>query len=117
MMNQAPVPVTAPARPALRMTWHIDAKRAGRSVLRARWSGAEVNRYSGVRDIGGLDGAKDLGEPPISATPKRQSAVGGAVIAAVASVRRTYSDVLAAWRAGAHLPPALPVRDYPIARR
>jgi hypothetical protein len=78
-----------------------------------------VNRYSGVHDIGRLNGAKneDLCEPPISATPKRQSAVGGAVIAAVASIRRTYSDVRAAWRAGAHLPPALPVRDYPIARR
>ena len=34
----------------------------------------------------------------------------------VASIRRTYREVRAAWRAGAHLPPDLPVRDYPIAR-
>jgi hypothetical protein len=72
-----------------------------------------------VRDIGRLDGAKneDLGAPPTSATPKRESAVGREFIAALASIRRTYRDVRAAWRAGAHLPPDLPVRDYPIARR
>jgi hypothetical protein len=44
MINQAPVPVTAPARPALRMTWHIEATPAGRSVLRARWSVAGRDR-------------------------------------------------------------------------
>lgn len=75
--------------------------------------------YSGVRDIGRLNGTKDedLAETP--ATPKRrpQCAVRGAAEAGVASIRRTYADVRAAWRAGAHVPPAMPLRDYPFARR
>jgi hypothetical protein len=44
MLKQAPVPVTVPARPALRITWHIEVTPAGRSVVRARWSVAGRDR-------------------------------------------------------------------------
>jgi hypothetical protein len=53
MTNQAPIPVIAPARPALRMTWRIEVTPAGRSVLRARWSVAGRDR----RLVGGTKAA------------------------------------------------------------
>ena len=34
-----------------------------------------------------------------------------------AALRGLYADLRRAWREGAALPPELPLRDYPIARR
>lgn len=79
-----------------------------------------IKQQPGVRQSGRTKRTHDatFAEVPAAAPgPRQGSGVGRRVRDHLAAIHNTYRDVRAAWRAGAHLPPSLPLRDYPIARR